>query len=338
MNFSISKGLLIFVASAIAGSLLSGCGPKAPTFTILPTSQGIGQGTIAANKVDILWVIDNSGSMLTKQQNLAASFDSFASIFVNKDFDFNMAIVTTDLRTVAAGGQEGFFQGAPSVINSSTPNFANIFKTNVVVGALGDANAKGIDAINTSLSTTLLNGANSGFLRSDAYLAVLVLSDADDTSSVTSVANTVTFLDSLKPALDQPGGGTKRNYSVSSVVVDTSNAANTICPLPYEDGVKFKQLSALTGGDITSICEANFASGLLNLSLGIAETITQVTLARPADPGTIVVSFDGMNVPQSATDGWTYVSATRKLVFHGNYIPTRNMNILVQFTPTDIIR
>ena len=331
------NALSIFWAVFVA-FLATSCGPSAPNLSILPAGQSSYQGSLANNKVDVLWVIDNSGSMLTKQQNLATSFDSFTTIFLNKGFDFNMAIATTDTRA-SPTGQAGLFQGAPTVINTSTPNFSNTFKANVVVGSFGDPNAKALDAIQLSLSGALLSGSNTGFLRNEAHLAVVILSDADDNDSAASVNSTDAFLNSLKPdKYDVIARTYKKNYTVSSVIVDTSNASNSACPMPFEDGVKFKQISTLTGGGIASICEANFSQGLTNISKRIAEAITEIPLARIPQTNTLSVKFNGTAVPNDGTNGWTYQSSGNKIVFHGNYIPMDQTSIDINYIPNDIIR
>ena len=55
------------------------------------------------NKVDIVWVIDNSNSMANDQSNLSNNFSSLINNFINGDghsseqnLDFKMAIITTD--------------------------------------------------------------------------------------------------------------------------------------------------------------------------------------------------------------------------------------------------
>lgn len=340
MNFSL-KNRKFFGFAALGPFLalmIQGCGPQAVNFSILPAGSGAYQGTVANNKVDILWVVDNSGSMLTKQQNLATSFDSFTQIFLDKGFDFQMAIVTTDIRATPTG-QAGEFQGTPKVITNATPAFSNTFKTNVVVGSFGDPSAKALDAIQLALSSGLLATTNTGFLRSEAHLAVVILSDADDNDSTATVDGTKIFLNSLKPdVFDVINRTYKPNYTVSAVVVDTSNPLNAACPMPFEDGIKFKNLAAATDGSITSICEADFSSGLVNISKRIAEAITQIPLARTPVVSTIVVRFNGVAQTQDSTNGWTYESTGNKIVFHGTGIPVDNTSISVDYLPTDIIR
>lgn len=340
MNFckGLQKKHPLGLGLAMVAAILTGCGPNPPNLSILAAGQGLYQGSTSSNKVDVLWVIDNSGSMLTKQQNLANSFDSFTQVFLDKDFDFRMAIVTTDTRAPAAG-QGGRFQGAPSVITNSTPNFSNTFKANVVVGATGDPQAKGLDAISLALSPQLLATFNSGFLRSNAHLAVIVLSDADDTASTGTAASIKAFLDTVKPQVYDLNTNTyKSNYSVSSVVVDLSNPLNTACPLPFEDGTQFKQLTALAGGSIASICEADFSAGLSNISNRIAEAVTEIPLARVPQESTLSIRFNSSAVPRDAANGYTYSSSGNKVVFHGAYIPRDNTAISIDYIPADIIR
>lgn len=335
---------------------LAACGPKAANFSILAAGQGTFQGSTANNKVDILWVIDNSGSMLTKQQRLATGFSSFSNVFVNKGFDFHMAIVTSDTRTVGAGGQASIFQGAPSVITGSTVNFANVFQTNVQVGQTGDSAAKEMNAIVTSTGA-LLNTSNTGFLRSDAHLAVIILSDADDNDSTETTATTLSHLSTLKPDLyDVVSRSYKKNYTVSAVAVnsmtdtdcydmdkdgavDNDGNSDGVPDIQlYEEGTKFKTLVNATSGSFASICKADFSDGLNTISQRIAEAITEIKLARVPQVATITVLFNGNSVPQSAADGWTYDATNNKIVFHGSYIPQDNTSIQIGYIPNDIIR
>ena len=323
-------------ATALATFLLVGCGPKAVDFSILPASQTAFQGSVTNNKVDFLWVIDNSGSMAPKQTKLSNGFDSFSQVFTSKGFDFHMAILTTDTRALGTG-QAGNFQGSPTVITTSTPGFSATFKSNVQVGFLGDSAAKALDAILLGLSSSLLSGVNTGFLRSDAHLAVITLSDADDDDSTTTTSDVITFLNSLKPQkFDVLSRTYKNNYTVSAVVVSPSSHVG--CSAPFEDGTKFISLANSTNGSVANICAADFSAGLTTLSQHIAEAITEIPLGREPDASTIQITFNGTLVAQDATNGWTYVSSGQKIVFHGTAIPSDNTNISINYIPKDIIR
>lgn len=316
---------------------LGGCGPKAANFAILPASQSTFQGSVANNKVDLLWVIDNSGSMAPKQANLAAGFNDFIDVFDTKGFDYRMAVVTTDLL-----GDDGDFQGAVKVLSPSTPNLSTEFSNNVQVGAFGAANAQALDVTELALSTGKLTTTNTGFLRSDAHLAVIYVSDADDNDSTTTTANILTFLETLKPdKFDVLARTYKNNFTISAVVAPSANDADCDAnygALTYEKGTKFIALAEATNGSVASICSASFSAGLTTLSQRIAEAITEIPLAREPNVATIQIQFNGVNVPQDATNGWTYDTAGQKIVFHGNAIPTDNTSISINYTPNDIIR
>ena len=103
---------------------LTGCGNDSPSFALLPDSDTFEQSADNINnKIDILWVIDNSGSMQTSQANVQANFQSFISEFEAKGLDFQMAVTTTDayralytgdpndsrFRDGVLGNQSGFF-------------------------------------------------------------------------------------------------------------------------------------------------------------------------------------------------------------------------------------
>lgn len=342
MNFSTHKKKSARNSAILAscGLALTACGPKAANFSILPTAQSTYQGATANPKVDILWVIDNSGSMLTKQQNLAAGFDSFSSVFTTKGFDFNMAIVTSDTRSAGAGGQTGLFQGVPTVISGTTPNFAATFESNVVVGAGGDSAAKELDAIELALSTGNLAGGNSGFLRPDAQLAIIELSDADDDDSTATTTDVLNFLQALKPPVyDVLSNTYKNSFTISAVGVNDYNDPDCVPLQPLiEEAVKFKSLVASTNGSFASICKADFGPGLSTISQTIAEAVTSIPLARVPDLSTLTITFNGQAVPNDSTNGYTYVSSSNSIFFHGTWIPQANTSIAINYIPSDIIR
>lgn len=340
-------------------SILAGCGPQAGQFTILPTGQSTYQGNVANNKVDVLFVVDNSGTMQPKQDLLKTEFNSFASVFNTKGFDYRMAVVTTDttgeLGKFQAQSPDGGATAAIKVITSSTANAVGHFNANVNVGIGGgtSAAAKPLHAINLALGSALLATDNANFLRSEAHLAIIIVSDADDSDSVfegTTPASTLTFLENLKPdVFDVISRTYKNNYTVSAVAVNDVNEADCLIqydytgdavadPVPYENGDKYKTLINATNGSLASICATNFSSGLAQISQRIAEAITEIPLARVPNQATISVTFNGNAVPQNGTHGWTYSSTGNKIVFHGDYIPNDNTTIGINYTPNDIIR
>lgn len=184
---------------------------------------------------DILFVIDNSGSMADEQENLARNFENFINVLTEASGDFQMAIVTTDLSerypteraglrtyqfkasppytlnlsgTVEScsdtGIPHGCFRGsdpAKRIIRSTQLNREQqitTFVDNVRVGSCGDGEERGLAAILAALQKTSAGQCNEGFLRSDANLIVIIVSDEEDEYSGGDTSTYVNELVRLK--------------------------------------------------------------------------------------------------------------------------------------------
>jgi len=160
-------------------------------------------GDEVATKVDILWVVDSSGSMESSQKRLAENFSSFIDDFQKKKFDYRMAVVSTDAWVDYQGtmhedheksrGLSRFNDGIRDedgkniigrtgvfVMSPDTPNLDQVFANNIRVGVVGNSDERGLQ----SLVGALENKENQadGFPRPGAKLAVIFLSDEDDFS------------------------------------------------------------------------------------------------------------------------------------------------------------
>ena len=143
--------------------------------------------------VDVLWVVDNSCSMDEEMQQVATNFASFIDEFVDLGLNYHLAVVTTDMDDPA---QSGRFRGP--VLTQDTPDVINAFLAQVDQGSAGSGSERGFDAVQAALSEPLASTDNAGFLREEAALAVIVLSDEDDDSTQGSTSF-VNWFESLKP-------------------------------------------------------------------------------------------------------------------------------------------
>ena len=129
------------------------------------------------------------------QTNMANNFTSFISSFQTKNYDFRMAVTSTDAykantkftQYAAANAPLAlFYDGAPGVgtpsgvfvIIPTTPNLDATFVTNATTGINGSGDERAF----SSMMTTLNNPLNPNFLRSSSFFAVIILSDEDDFS------------------------------------------------------------------------------------------------------------------------------------------------------------
>lgn len=93
----------------IATSLMFiACQKSNDSFSLISEQNSFtqGQGLVVNNKIDIIWMIDGSGTMANHQTNLANNFGNFINGFVSKGYDYHMVVASTDawLREVNYNG------------------------------------------------------------------------------------------------------------------------------------------------------------------------------------------------------------------------------------------
>jgi hypothetical protein len=157
-------------------------------------------GLSECSLVDLLFVIDDSNSMLGEQSNLIASFDGFiAGIQANlaEVNDYHIGVVTTDayalnqdgcrmlgaLVTESAAGVCGPWAEGRYI--SLADELAPSFTCAANVGPGGDTNERQIDAALQALGPELAGpgACNEGFLRDEALLVLVLITDEDDPGS-----------------------------------------------------------------------------------------------------------------------------------------------------------
>ena len=200
------------LACAACGSAPPGAVTKCATTAVVP----------GAVKTDILFVVDDSGSMAVEQANLAANFKAFIDALAASPVknDFQIGITTTSVdRNVTSGatlaldptfsssatvscptpvnGGQRYPAGAlvavdaaghqltiggGRILSASSSTLTQDFQRNVNVGTCGSGKEQGLRAAQLALSEPLLSGSNAGFLRPGSRLAVVIISDDDDCS------------------------------------------------------------------------------------------------------------------------------------------------------------
>lgn len=339
---------------------LVNCGGEGSSFSLLADSDSFQQATGTVNsKIDILWVIDNSGSMDSSQQNLTDNFASFISGFVNKDLDYKMAFTTTDAynglsgyanRPVCAQFRDraldfncnnigGYNASGYKVLTPTSPGPAQIesvFRHNARTGVWGSGTERGLLSMFASLTHEINNQYN--FLRDDSFFTVIIVSDEFDSSgrapgytTGTTVESYVNFLDDLTNS-----SGALRRYSVNAIVVK-DNACRDFLNDSFTGrsiGQAYIDMATATGGISTSLC-GNFAQDLEAISDGILSLATQFYLSRVPKEETIVVRINGQLVPKKtgSNAGWEYISASNSIKFSGQYIPPAGANVNVDYDP-----
>jgi len=176
----------------------------------LPGRCQVDAPLISAQKTDLLFVIDNSGSMAEEQAAIATELPAFLEELRQGngvEQDFRVGVITTSVYLNAFfdnreqfsefPDQAGRLQPVPDELNRPTaerfldqgdPELLEKFRRLVRVGTRGSGQETPFEAarlaVTPPLSTTPVGeGGNGGFLRDRARLLVVVVSDEEDCSS-----------------------------------------------------------------------------------------------------------------------------------------------------------
>ncbi|MBJ93051.1 MAG: hypothetical protein CMP23_01100 [Rickettsiales bacterium] len=168
-----------FLAVVGAGLMLAACSSEPPLRRRTQTDSFYQE---IRRTVDILLVVDNSCSMIDEQQKLAANFDNFISQFLDADVDYQIGVVTTDMTDTE---HQGRLVGETKIITSAmdVEIARQTFVDNVKVCAMGSGFERGLAAAEAALAPAMLEGDNAGFLRDEAALSIVFVSDEDDLSA-----------------------------------------------------------------------------------------------------------------------------------------------------------
>ncbi len=269
------------------------------------------QGDLVGGYADILFVVDNSGSMYDDQVRLSQSFGTFINWIVTQNVDFHIAVTTTD---VDQGGANGAFVGNPTVLDNNTPDLVNKFVANALVGEMGSGYEHGFDPAKAALTEPLASTVNAGFLRENAKLYVVFVSDEEEQS-------TMTVPEFVQSMIDIKGGVAERVH-FTAITAEMNNA----CFADY--GARYAELVTLTTGLFGSICQTDFGSTLQNLAFEVTSATGEYFLTQLPEPSTIEVKVAGVVEDPSH---WTYHPATNSVELDSQYIPAPGTVITITY-------
>jgi hypothetical protein len=252
--------------------------------------------------LDILWVVDNSGSMNPHQTNLSTNIGSFMSAFAATGADYNMSVITTD---------NWMFS---SIVTPYSADPEGEIASLVVTGIMGSGMEKGIEMAYNSLSSSSAAGPGGSFFREDARLVVIFVSDEPDYSGG-GWASYLSFFDSLK----SPG-----EFIPYGVIGDPPSGCSTYPSAQY--GAGYWDLIDNYGGSWYSICASDWGVQLQDLAGEV--TGRRSFVLEESDPivGTIEVTVNG----QVTTD-WEYDEATNSIIFAEGHVPEEGQTIDIDY-------
>jgi len=245
-------------------------------------------------KVDVLWVVDNTGSMAEEQAALAASFEAFVEAMDDASLGYQLGVVTTEVDAERAGE----LRGNPWIITSESADASQAFAEAISVGTDGAGAEAGLSAMMLALSEPLISSVNRGFRRSDAALHVIAVSDDDDDSEASSAHPVSDPVGEALAFLEDEAAATGLPAFFSAVVCD--DVGGCACQGGAIYGERYIDVAAATGGVVSGICDGDLAAvvGALG-ALSITYPDTFPLQSAPAD-GDVVIDVDGERV----SDGW----------------------------------
>jgi hypothetical protein len=300
---------------AFLGLSLVACGPSARG----DDDSGDDDGTTAdapppikreCNKMDIVFVVDDSGSMAEEQTNLATNFPMFANLLssyttsTGEPIDFRVGLTTTGrdvMYTIDLGGMpfpmseqgdDGAFKNNCNVsrrwLEKADTNLSQALACRANVGTGGPSLEMPLLMTKWALGERVTDNTNAGFIRQDALLAIVMLTDEDDGSTTANnfqMGLTGTYpMDFNPPDMVNFLDGLKGNRSrwASAVIAGDGNCSSAFGDAV--DAVRLKNFVNLANGNGTtqavfsSICAGDLTTPLKNALDLFAQACGEIVL------------------------------------------------------------
>ena len=254
---------------------------------------------------DMLFVIDNSGSMFPFQNSLAGHFTDFLNILLNfLNIDYKIGVITTD---------DPSFVG--NIIDLNTPDPVSEFVS--IINAASTYGSGYEIGLQMAYEATLNGDASisSGFIRNGAFLSIVFLSDEPDHSHQTNVFYYNHFL-TLKTDPNK--------VKVHSIIGDyPSGCQYNNRMVQFGDG--YYDLTSLTGGNSYSICAVDWGIQMQSLASNSSGANIFGLFEDPIEE-TIEVYVDGQ-----ITNQWSYNSTLNSVSFDQGYLPDPDQEVRVDY-------
>lgn len=219
-------------------------------------------------KVDVLFVVDNSSSMGEEQDALQQNFPMFMDYFLGSGLDYHIAMVSTDVQLADHSGRLRVFNGYNYIdVDNPAPQqtFAGFTST---LGVLTGSQESGRAAAYAAVELRQNDPRNIGFIRPEAELHLIFVSDTFDNSSQPTRSEFLQWAAALK---SRPGLVTM--HAIVQLPGDN-------CPGWLRPGVDYIDYAMTTGGEVGSICVEDWEPVLDRLGLQVAGLKDEFFLSR----------------------------------------------------------
>lgn len=264
------------------------------------TSGGEGDPTCAGSvaqtakpKVDIIFVIDNSGSMDGEMAQVQANVNTFVQKIGKSGLDYNVVFI---VKKTGSGNKICVPEplAGPGCADKA-PNFHHV-----------DQDVQSSNSLSLTLST--YDSPNAAlawnkYLRMDAFKVFVEVSDDGRSDQVHTTFDSAL----IAKGAGQFGTAAKRNYMFHAIcgwAEGTQFTDTGKCSTADGAGLEYRRLATLTGGIIDSVCKTDYSGVLDNIGKGIVERLAcelGYPTADAADPTKVQVRLTpaGGGAPQT---------------------------------------
>lgn len=241
-------------------------------------------------KVDIIFVIDNSGSMTEEMTQIRTNVNTFASKIGTVGLDYTVTFIvkrgvptTNDPRVICVPAPLGV--GAPSC-GDKPPTFHHV-----------PQDVQSTDSFELILSTYETSWKN--YLRPEATKVFIEVTDDESDISYTQFDQRLL----AKLPAGMFGTAAARKYIFHSIISKPFADAvpsSRVCSGAAGPSVDYQQLSKLTGGIIDEVCKTNYSGVLDNIAKGITDKLgceLKYPSSAESDPTKLAVTL----TPKGAT-------------------------------------
>ena len=265
-------------ASGASGGASGGETSGSGGFGSSGTSGGADSGKVdECKKMDIVFIVDNSGSMAQEQTNLATNFPKFVKVISDyktksgDQLDFRIAVSSSDdekdkgkfSATRAPSAPSGCTAGpARPWLERGDGDIGPMFACRAQLGTNGSNIERPLENMLLGVTTAVAQNSAAGtsFIREDALLAFILLTDEDEGSAGGS-GDLARPMADYPPALDKVKGD--RGRWAASVIAGPNQ-----CSSPgLGNAAEAKRLKAFItdvgkNGVFSSICTGDLTTGL----------------------------------------------------------------------------
>lgn len=275
---------------------------------------------------DILWVVDNSGSMSQEQQDIIQNTSFFINEFaVQAQINWRMGLISTDKdESPYLGFQNNgrFEKGNPDPVGT----FQNAVGQ---LGTSGSADERSMDSIMAQFQR------DPNFVRNSACLVMILVSDEPDHSKNFSAPAFLKEMEKLK--------GNLKAVRIFTVLATNENGCDTGENYDYA-GSSYETIVNATKGGNYDVCNSNFGAQLADIGRKIVELVANSKLLLPNVPiiDTLRVTYKGVELPEGEQeDGgvWYYDPVQNAIVFYDlGFAPDDDEKVKIEFDIDDGIQ